>query len=273
MAERKARRRCETEIIKLKAAADCVTVLTVVREGEQRVGPVAAQFYLGRKINALKEVWLSYEASHNHLLDLVTDEEVNNVMETFQVQLAIYGLALGKGEKILDGDFKNLRNETATIKTEDPPDEVPATAEDGVPAAITKAEVPLDEVPATAEDGVPAATTKAEAPPDGVPATAEDGVPAATTKAEVPTDGVPATAEVGVPAATTTAEVPPDEVPATAEDEIPAAATKAGDPPEKVPATAEVEVPAAAAKDEVPGIEVPTLDAATVMAAPGEGGS
>ena len=108
MAERKARRRCGTEIIKLKIVADCVTELAVVQKGEQR--PEAT--YLGHKINALKEVRLSYEASHDHLLDLVTDEEVNNVMETFQVQMTIYGLALDKGEKILHGDVLVLRDET-----------------------------------------------------------------------------------------------------------------------------------------------------------------
>ena len=36
MAERKARRRCETEIIKLKAAAESATALTVVVEDERK---------------------------------------------------------------------------------------------------------------------------------------------------------------------------------------------------------------------------------------------
>ena len=80
MAERKAKRRCETETIKLPAAADCVTALTFVREGEQRPGPVAAQRYLARKIDALKQAWLSYEASHDHLLGLVANEQVEDVL-------------------------------------------------------------------------------------------------------------------------------------------------------------------------------------------------
>ena len=63
MPERKAKRRCETETIKLEAAADCVTALTVVREGEQRPGPVAAQRYLARKIYALKWPWSRWKTS------------------------------------------------------------------------------------------------------------------------------------------------------------------------------------------------------------------
>ena len=55
MAERKAKRRCGTELIELKAAIDCVTDLTVVQVDEQKLGPDAARLFLQCKIYALKK--------------------------------------------------------------------------------------------------------------------------------------------------------------------------------------------------------------------------
>ena len=94
MAERKARRRCDTEIIKLKTAADCVTVLADVQEGERK--PDVS--HLGRKINVLKTNWDTFKASHGSLYSLVTDEDADDVKQVYQEQLAIYTLALDKGE-------------------------------------------------------------------------------------------------------------------------------------------------------------------------------
>ena len=86
MAERKPRRWCDTEIIKLKATADCITDLKVVQEGERQ--PDVS--HLGRKINVLKTNWDTFEASHGSLFSLVTEKAVDEVKEMYQEQLAIY---------------------------------------------------------------------------------------------------------------------------------------------------------------------------------------
>ena len=96
MAERKARLRCDTEIIKLKVAADCVTALSGVQEGERK--PDVAHF--GCKINVLETKWDTFEASHDSLYSLVTDEDANGVKQVYQEQLAIYTLALDKGKSL-----------------------------------------------------------------------------------------------------------------------------------------------------------------------------
>ena len=92
----KARHQCETETIKLKTAADCVTAHSGVQEGEQKpdVG------HLNRKINALKANWGTFEASHESLYSMVSDEDADGVMQVYREQMKIYTLALNKGESL-----------------------------------------------------------------------------------------------------------------------------------------------------------------------------
>ena len=98
----------------------------------------------------------------------MADEQVEDVLGIFQVRLAFYNLALGRGERILDGVSTTLRDETAATRAEVPPEEVPAVnndevllvknpadAEEDAPAAIAKIEDPLDEVPAVPTSPAP----------------------------------------------------------------------------------------------------------------------
>ena len=62
MAERKARHRCETKIIKLKAAADCVSGLAIIQEDERKLDVS----HLGCKLNALRTNWDSLRLAMVH---------------------------------------------------------------------------------------------------------------------------------------------------------------------------------------------------------------
>ena len=147
--ERKAKLRCETKAIKLAAAAVCVTNLAFVRGDEQGPEPVAAQHYLARNVHDLRKAWSSYEVSHDFLLGLVAEEQVEDVLGAFQTRLDYYIWALSKAERVLDGGSTALMDEgPAANEAEDPPYEAPADAEDKDPDAIMKAEVPMDEDPA-----------------------------------------------------------------------------------------------------------------------------
>ena len=95
MAERKEKRWCEIEIIKLKAAAESVTALTVVVEDERK--PDVS--HLGCKINILKTNWTTFETSHGAYYRQVNDQAVvDKVKEMYEEQLRIYTQALDKGE-------------------------------------------------------------------------------------------------------------------------------------------------------------------------------
>ena len=95
MAERKARCRCETEIIKLKASAESVTALTVVVEDERK--PDVS--HLGRKINVLKTNWTTFETCQGTYFSQVTDQTVaDEVKRMYEEQMDMYTQALDKGE-------------------------------------------------------------------------------------------------------------------------------------------------------------------------------
>ena len=72
MAVRKARRRYDTEMLMLKAAAECVTELATAHTDDGR-NPDAA--HLDCKVSALKASWVSFEVGHQNLYGLVTTDQ------------------------------------------------------------------------------------------------------------------------------------------------------------------------------------------------------
>ena len=71
---------------------------------------------------------------------------MEDVLGAFQMWLGYYARALNKGERILDGGSATLMDEgPAANVAQDPPDEVPADAEN--PDVIMKVKAPLNEGP------------------------------------------------------------------------------------------------------------------------------
>ena len=97
MADRRAERRCKTDLIKVKAAVDSVSGLTTIPEDGRK--PDVS--HLGRKLDKLRTSWESFEGSHGTLFGLVTDEgKVAKVKLMYEQQLAICTEALDKGESL-----------------------------------------------------------------------------------------------------------------------------------------------------------------------------
>ena len=98
MAAKKARCWCDTEMLKLKAAAECVTDLMTTHT-EDGLNPDAA--HLDCRISALKANWVSFENSHQNYYSLVTTEQdIAEAMEIYERRLGIYNEALEKGESL-----------------------------------------------------------------------------------------------------------------------------------------------------------------------------
>ena len=94
----KARCWCETEMLKLKAEADCVTELADAHANDGRI-PDAA--HLDCKVSALKASWISFEVGLQNLYGLVTiNQEITEVREVFKRQLVSYNETLEKGESL-----------------------------------------------------------------------------------------------------------------------------------------------------------------------------
>ena len=149
--ERKAKRRCETEAIKLAAPADYVTDLTFVRSGEQGHEPVAAQCYLAWKIYDLRKAWSSYEASHNFLLKLWPRSRWRTFLGPFRFSWATTSRHLARER----GSAALMDKGPAANEAQDPSKEVPTDAENEDPDVIMKVEVPVNADPAAPASPAP----------------------------------------------------------------------------------------------------------------------
>ena len=97
MADRRAKRLCETDLIKLKASVEYVSELTTIPEDGRK--PDVS--HLGRKLNVQRTNWDSFEGSHGALFSLLTvGEEVVEVRAMYEQQLALYREALDRGESL-----------------------------------------------------------------------------------------------------------------------------------------------------------------------------
>ena len=87
MAEQRLRRKRTTAIVRLKAAADLLDVLST-----QEVRPT--QGVLSRKITSLKTVWDVFDNAHESLFTVVAEDEENAELVVYNGQLKIYEDAL-----------------------------------------------------------------------------------------------------------------------------------------------------------------------------------